>query len=504
MSVRIYPVSGKELHHDGYDVKVNGTAVKLDAARVSAIPFNRRWPGHQRTLDQTEMINFLSMAMDEPVTFEIRPKNAFEKVEIRPLSLGIVPEIMDGVIRFTLEKPAYFTVEPYGRQDALHIFADPMPRYNLDFSDENVIYYGAGVHEVGQIVLKSNQTLFLDEGAVVYACVKATDANNIRILGQGILDNSHNKEQILFEVEEDPVALARHEAINNATRQHTVQLEYCDHIEIEGITIRDSLVYNIRPVACRDLKIANVKIIGCWRYNSDGIDMHNCENVAIENCFLRTFDDCICVKGFDCYYKGDIAQLVQAAMHRNGRVYDTFRNVRVRNCVLWNDWGKCLEIGAETKAEEMCDVIFEDCDVIHTTHTVLDCMNVDYADVHDITWRNIRIQWDDVNPQPLYQTLDATPYSPTDPDYAPAVIVAQAVYHHEYSAGSTRHGKNRNLTFENIQLIGRQAVRFKFEGYDAEHLTSDVTVRGFTVNGKPLLEYQLLQNEFCRNIRIEK
>jgi hypothetical protein len=153
----------------------------------------------------------------------------------------------------------------------------------------------------------------------------------------------------------------------------------------------------------------------------------------------------------------------------------------------------------------MCDVIFEDCDIIHTTHTVLDCMNVDYADVHDITWRNIRIQWDDVNPQPMYQTLDATPYAPTDPDYAPYVIVAQVVYHHEYSAGSTRQGKNRNLIFENIQLIGRQQVKFKFEGFDDQHQTRDVVVRSFSVNGKPLTkeQLQLTTNEFCENIRIE-
>ena len=51
MSLRIYPVSGKELCHDGYEVKINGKVVALDAARVSAIPYNRRWPGHQRTED---------------------------------------------------------------------------------------------------------------------------------------------------------------------------------------------------------------------------------------------------------------------------------------------------------------------------------------------------------------------------------------------------------------------------------------------------------------------
>ena len=104
----------------------------------------------------------------------------------------------------------------------------------------------------------------------------------------------------------------------------------------------------------------------------------------------------------------------------------------------------------------------------------------------------------------MYQTLDSTPYCPTDPDYAPAVIAAQVVHHHEYSAGSTRQGKNRKLTFENIQLTGRQQVRFKFEGFDGEHQTRDVLVRNFTVNGKPLAKEQLrlTTNEFCENIQI--
>ena len=85
------------------------------------------------------------------------------------------------------------------------------------------------------------------------------------------------------------------------------------------------------------------------------------------------------------------------------------------------------------------------------------------------------------------------------------MIVAQVLHHHEYSAGSTRQGKNRNLTFENIHLTGRQQVRFKFEGFDPQHQTRDVRVRNFTVNGKPLTEDQLLlqTNEFCENIQIE-
>ena len=309
----------------------------------------------------------------------------------------------------------------------MHVFADPMPDYGVDIHSPDVIYFGAGEHDVGMLELKSNQTVFIDEGAVVYACIHAIDAENIKILGRGILDNSKNKEQILFEANEENNSTA----VNNAVRLHTVQLEYCTDVEIDGITIRDSLVYNIRPIGCEDLRIKNVKIIGCWRYNSDGIDMHNCINVHISDCFIRTFDDSICVKGFDCYYEGDVEAEVRKAMYRNGRAYDVFKNVVAEKCVIWNDWGKALEIGAETRAEEICNITFRNCDVIHLTGTVLDCMNVDYADVHDVTFSDIRIEADEVIPAPSLQRSDAERYVNHNPQYMPQTICVEVTYHHE-------------------------------------------------------------------------
>ena len=503
MSIKIYPVADTELSHDGYQVKLNGQFVKLDTARVSAVPLNRRWPGHQRSTEQTELCNFLSFAMDEPVSFEILPKEPFESVTVRPRSLGIEPVITEeGAIRFTLDRPAFFTVEPYGRHNALHVFADPMPDYHVEPQDRDVIFFSPGIHEVGQIELHSNQTLYLEAGAVVYACIKSIDAENIRILGRGILDNSHNKETILYEANET----GNDSAVNNALRQHTIQLEYCTNVEIDGITIRDSLVYNIRPVACRDVRISNVKIIGCWRYNSDGIDMHNCENVWIENCFLRTFDDSICVKGFDCYYEGDVEQAVHDAMYRNGKRYDVFKNVRVRNCTIWNDWGKCLEIGAETRAEEIRDIVFEACSIIHVTGSVLDCCNVDYADVHDVVYRDIQVEYDDRIPEMVIQKRDSDVYRTANPDYAPALIDVRVQFHHEYSAGGARRGKNRKILFRNIHLYGRQTPIFRFGGFDAVHTCSDITIRDLYVNGKKLTKhspYVWNENAVCRKIQLE-
>jgi len=504
MSYNIYPVIPTELFCDDYIVKVNGESAELNTARVSAVPFNRRWPGHQRQIEQTEPAQFLSLETDEPLNFEIIPKKPFECVNIRPKSLGIVPELENGVIRFTLDKPAYFTVEPYGRHNALHIFADPVKNYDIDKNSPSVIYFGKGEHDVGLIELHSNQTLYLDEGAVVYACVRALDAENIKILGHGILDNRKNKEEILFEANEKNNT----QAVDNAVRRHTVQLEYCTNVEIDGITIRHSLVYNIRPIGCKGLNIRNVKIIGCWRYNTDGIDMHNCVGVRISDCFLRTFDDSICVKGFDCYYKGDVAAAVRAAMYRNGKSYDMFEDVIIERCVIWNDWCRCLEIGAETKAEEIRDITFRDCDLIHLTHTALDWSNVDYADVHHVTFKDIRIECDEDIPAPLIQTCDDEEYKNPNPEYMPDIINIYTMYHPEYSKGSEdRRGRNRDFLFENIDVFGDKTVKIKVSGYDDAHKTERIRIKGFKLNGSPVRdesELKLMRGAFTEDICFEK
>jgi hypothetical protein len=37
--------------------------------------------------------------------------------------------------------------------------------------------------------------------------------------------------------------------------------------------------------------ISNYKLIGLWRYNSDGIEICNSEDVTIRDSFVRSFDD---------------------------------------------------------------------------------------------------------------------------------------------------------------------------------------------------------------------
>lgn len=90
-------------------------------------------------------------------------------------------------LSFALTEPGGYTLELDGPHHALHILADPPEQDAVSPEDPNVLYFGPGIHERGVITLTSNQTLYLDEGAVLYATVEAKDVEHVRIMGRGIL-----------------------------------------------------------------------------------------------------------------------------------------------------------------------------------------------------------------------------------------------------------------------------------------------------------------------------
>jgi hypothetical protein len=384
-----------------------------------------------------------------------------------------------------------------------------MPHYEVAPDAGSVIYFGAGEHDAGLIELTSGQTLYLDAGAVVYGAVHAIDADHIKILGRGILDHSRIKETIHFIPTEEQIRAAAEadEAVLNQSRTPPILLEYCSGIEIDGITIRDSLMYNVRPIYCDDISIRNVKIIGCWRYNSDGIDMHNCENVHIADCFIRTYDDCICAKGMVTRDPHNNLIAVGApATSQDGKRHDSFRHLLVERCVTWNDWGKALEIGAETRAEEVCDITYRDCDIIHLCGPALDCMNVDYADVHDVLYEDIRIEADEVIPVPRGQKYEDDVYADSYKDYMPSIFTSSVEFHHEYSEGGQRRGINRHFTLRNVHVTGDKPLIFHLRGYDTDHATHHVAIEGLYHNGERITDparIAVRKNEFTHDVTLD-
>ena len=436
-AVVIFPAPrGEEVLQD-YTVTVEGRSVPVSACRVSAVPFNQVWPGYQRSLDQTELGGFASWDATGPVTVEVTPLRPVKSVVVRPSARGITPVVKAGKFQFQLPSPGQFTVELDGPHQALHLFYNSPETDPPKHDDPSVRYFGPGLHRVGEIALTDNQTIYIAGGAVVHGYVSGRNVSNICIRGRGILDGSE---------------------FPRDTGKGNIRLLECEDVVIDGVILRDPNEWGCTLLGCRRATLNNIKLIGLWRYNADGIDLCNSEEVVVRDAFVRSFDDGIVIKGLKPWKD-------KAA-----------RNIRVERCVVWCGWGRALEIGAETSAPEIGNVIFEDCDIIRTTHIAMDIQHGDRATVHDIQFRDIRVELDDVCLPPRMQKTREDRYTEkSDSTYLPQLMVV--VIRKNYYSKDNQSGIIRDVTFQNIRVTGKRMPASSFAGLDAAHTVENVTIR---------------------------
>ena len=154
-----------------YRVWLNGTEVPVYTCRISAYPFNRHWPGHQRPVEQSEAVSFVNLASDEPISLEIVPVDQnFEKVMLKPYSKGVKVAKRGEKIAFSLSENGGYVLELDDYHNCLYIFNNkPVPCEDLDTVTH---FFGPGVHDVGKIVLHSGESVYVDKDAYVYGCLQ--------------------------------------------------------------------------------------------------------------------------------------------------------------------------------------------------------------------------------------------------------------------------------------------------------------------------------------------
>lgn len=447
---------------DLYTVSLEGQMIPCYTARVSAMPFNRAWPGKERSIDQTEMAAFVILQSDEAVELIIKPSRPFEQVTLRPLSCQICPRISGDTIHLTVT-PGQYSLELDDRHCNLQIFVDPIVSYE---QSGDTLYFGAGVHDIDHLVLHTGQTLFVDAGAVVYArTIRAYDGENIRIVGSGILDFSryHRTVSDVF-VEED---------------SGSVSFVRCKNIIVDGVTLRDAMWWTMTAINCTEILYNNVKVIGMWRYNSDGLDFVNSQNVTITNCFVRSFDDSIVLKALNKRRDGE---LVERFDHMNVCHY------RIEHCVVWCDWGGALEIGAETVADEYYDIVFRDIDIIRNADGGMRVHSGDRAEIHDILYKNIRVEYSSCDRDSVLQQSDDMVYDPPATPHVPPFI-RNTMFWGPWTPGEPNHHNNHHIVYKDIQIQTDAGIPLPcavFQGIDGEKGFSDILFENITWNGTRL------------------
>ena len=478
--IRIYDTCEQSAEEIG--VTVGGRPAPVQKAYVSAYPINCRWPGHQRPEYQRDLSYFVRFEADEDAEVVVKWKNPVSRAVLKPRSSGEALSVCGDEIRFVSKEAGGSVLVLDGYRNTIHFFRDAPQKNVRKPEGDNVLYYGPGFHEAGIVELHSGQTVYLDEAAVVYGGFRAENAENIRICGRGILDNSRNREKILREVAPNYAGVD----CLNAEREHTMQFIRCRNVRIEGIILRDSLVYNIATFGCHGFYVENVKLIGNWRYNSDGIDMHNTSHARISGCFLRTFDDSVCIKG-------------------NVNYGDDCEDILVENCVVWNDWGNALHVGVETCAEKMHGITFRHCKVIRVTTSALNIGNVDYGDIYDVLYEDIEVELDEDCQPCVLQTEENQPLPALSEKgaFQPPVFVFQILKHPEYSVGD-RRGKIHGITFRDIRIAAPGEISSSV--YNTADPIADVAFENISLNGKKLasigdLHFPSLEN--TENFRIK-
>lgn len=422
--------------NSGYAAWVDDSPVEIRPICVSRQPFNQWAPGYQRPVDQTEVAGLLRFETEGecrlrvrqmPVRDAVRPAT---NVVVRPLVAGVIPSVgEDGVISFTLPKPGYYVLEIDDYHHPLEIFAQPKRDFTAERAAANVVF-GPGIHEPVVVKLKSHDRVYIDKNAVVYGSFQADGVEDVKVSGYGIICGERNRR------------------VGNACYREgmdgAVRIIDSKRVTFDGPTVLDSCCWCVSAFNSSDLELANLKVTGAWRYNTDGIDICNSQRVLVRDCYVHSFDDTLVVKGLSHDYVA-----AKKVLSLDFPRHEAIEDIRFSGCVCWCGWGRTLEVGFETWAERFRGIVFEDCDLIHNNCGALSVHLGGPAVVEDVTYRNIRIECDGSEEQPILQKGREQKVECQKGNVCPWLIVTNEKM---ITSSKEPHGTFRMLTVDNVTI----------------------------------------------------
>ncbi len=192
-----------------------------------------------------------------------------------------------------------------------------------------LVFY-VGRYLTGTIQMKSNVTIHLEEGAILLgstniydynitqtfpSLITANQAQNIAITGKGVIDGQ-GRDLAYHLLDQVHKGLLKDALINDRPAQRRpkgIYFRECNKVDLSGIMVKNAAEWVIVADQCEQLKIDKVTVDSKAFWNNDGIDIVDCKNVLISNCYIDSSDDAICFKSHDAT--------------------KICENVEVRNCV---------------------------------------------------------------------------------------------------------------------------------------------------------------------------
>ena len=307
----------------------------------------------KHTVEKASMSYFdFSGEVEVSVTFN---HGTIQTGRIRPLSYEITPSIDGNTMTFKLSRPRNLSVEVNGDIfHNLHLFANPIDENKpKKLKDRNLIYFGPGIHQLpgDNLNVPSGKTVYVAGGAIVKGCIRAINAENVKIMGRG--------------------------EVHPEGRGAGISIINSKNVLVEGVITTQC------PTGGSDsITIRNVKAISSYGWG-DGMNVFASNNVLFDGVFCRNSDDCTTVYGTRMGFTGGC------------------KNITMQNSTLWADVAHPIFIGIHGNTENpeiLENLNYVNIDILDHKEKQLDyqgCLAINAGDnnlIRNVRFENIRIE----------------------------------------------------------------------------------------------------------------
>ena len=228
----------------------------------------------------------------------------------------------------------------------------------------------AGEFLSGSLIIKSGVELYLEKEAVILGStnpfdylsgnnllhfINAEKAVNIGITGLGTIDDRGRLlaltiDSLFFAGKwDDPgYNYRRHRP---ERRPKLLHFSECRNVVLEGFTARRSASWVLDFDRCVNMTIHKVTVDSDDYWNNDGLDIGDCRNVKITECYINSADDGICLKSHhvnsfnDSIYVANCTVRSSASAIKFGTAsLGGFRNVKIENIYIFDTFRSAIAL----------------------------------------------------------------------------------------------------------------------------------------------------------------
>lgn len=168
------------------------------------------------------------------------------------------------------------------------------------------VYLPTGTWLSGTIILKSHVTLHLEQGCTILGSPNLADYP-VKIPAIRSFTDNYTKRSLIYAEDLDRISIEGDGTINgNGTsfplngprhdRPFLMRVIGCRDVNVEGVFMKNSAMWTHHYLACKRVRVTNIRVWGFANHNNDGINIDGCEDVIVSNSFIYASDDGITLK----------------------------------------------------------------------------------------------------------------------------------------------------------------------------------------------------------------